>query len=41
LVQQYTFPPIFMQKFEKSTPGLLWVNKTVYTVGKRLLASKI
>jgi len=23
LVQQYTFPPIFMQKFEKSTPGLL------------------
>jgi len=21
LVQQYTFPPIFMQKFEKAPPG--------------------
>ena len=28
LVQQCTFPTIFMQKLEKSTPGLLWVNTT-------------
>jgi len=32
LVQQYTFLPIFMQKFEKSTPGSYGLKKRSFAI---------